>query len=354
MAHGGGILHYNGTYFWYGEDKSGRTYIPEADLDTYSPPRVDLIGVRCYSSVDLYNWKDEGLVLRAGDHPDLHASRVLERPKVLHNERDGSFVMWMHIDDAHYDEAKAGVARARSPTGPFEYLGSSRPNRQMSRDMTVFKDDDGKAYLFYSSEENQVMHVAQLAPNYLSVVTNYDRVLVGLSREAPAVFKHQGLYLLLTSGCTGWLPNAAEVFAAPSPKGPWQSLGNPCQDADVIACNTTFGAQDTYVFPVLGRDGRGNFILMADRWNPQDLGSSRYVWLPLRVKVYGDLRRISWEQHGLEWRRRRPHSSGGSIDRQLASRRGGGVSVTFRWFDEWDLGVFDRPDLWAQNLLMPS
>ena len=60
QAHGGGILLYSGTYYWYGEDKSGRTYIPEAEPYTYSPPRVDFVGVRCYSSVDLYNWKDEG------------------------------------------------------------------------------------------------------------------------------------------------------------------------------------------------------------------------------------------------------------------------------------------------------
>lgn len=37
---------------------------------------------------------------------------------------------------------------------------------------------------------------------------------VGMSREAPAMFKYKGLYLMLTSGCTGWNPNRAEVFFA--------------------------------------------------------------------------------------------------------------------------------------------
>lgn len=37
---------------------------------------------------------------------------------------------------------------------------------------------------------------------------------VGMSREAPAMFKYKGLYLMLTSGCTGWSPNRAEVFFA--------------------------------------------------------------------------------------------------------------------------------------------
>lgn len=40
-----------------------------------------------------------GLVLRAGEHPDLAPQRVLERPKVLHNPRTRRFVMWMHIDE---------------------------------------------------------------------------------------------------------------------------------------------------------------------------------------------------------------------------------------------------------------
>ena len=39
-------------------------------------------------------------------------------------------------------------------------------------------------------------------------------VQIGLSREAPAMFKHGDIYLMVTSGCTGWLANRAEVFYA--------------------------------------------------------------------------------------------------------------------------------------------
>ena len=42
----------------------------------------------------------------------------------------------------------------------------------------------------------------------------YVRALVGLSREAPSMFKAVGHYFLFTSGCTGWEPNRAEVFYA--------------------------------------------------------------------------------------------------------------------------------------------
>lgn len=53
----------------------------------------------------------------------------------------------------------------------------------------------------------------------------------------------QGRYFLLTSGCSGWDPNRAEVFSAPAMEGPWDSLGDPCRDGDPAACATFFRSQ---------------------------------------------------------------------------------------------------------------
>ena len=44
--------------------------------------------------------------------------------------------------------------------GPYEYLGSFRPHGQQARDLTVFQDEDGSAYLAYSSENNMVRLVS--------------------------------------------------------------------------------------------------------------------------------------------------------------------------------------------------
>lgn len=78
-AHGGGILHdpVSGVYLLYGESKPN----PNVRMG-----RTDEVGISCYSSRDLYHWKNEGLVLPARpDDPshDLHPSMVLERPKVI-------------------------------------------------------------------------------------------------------------------------------------------------------------------------------------------------------------------------------------------------------------------------------
>ena len=40
-----------------------------------------------------------------------------------------------------------------------DYVGG-----QMARDMTLFVDDDGKAYHIYASEENSTLQISQLAP----------------------------------------------------------------------------------------------------------------------------------------------------------------------------------------------
>lgn len=77
----------------------------------------------------------------------------------------------------------------------------------------VRQDDDGVAYVAYSSEENLVMHISRLAPDYLAPLPTYVRRLINRRREAPSIFKHSGWYFMLTSGCTGWEPNRAEVFA---------------------------------------------------------------------------------------------------------------------------------------------
>jgi beta-xylosidase len=310
-AHGGGMLFSEGVYHWYGEFKTGKTYLPDCNK-SWGGTRVDTVGVSCYSSTNLCDWKNEGVVLTASTNDpqsDLYYTKVLERPKVIYNKRTKEFVMWMHIDNASYAAARCGVAVSDQPAGPFRYLGSFRPDAkvwpenageadkvpsatnylardfnkgQMARDMTVFVDEDEKAYLFYSSEENPTMHVSLLSEDYLHLVGKYRRILMGRSMEAPAVFKHGGKYYLIASGCSAWAPNAARSAVADNILGPWTELGNPGEGA---GADTTFKSQGTFVVPVQGRDG--SFIFMADRWSQWNLSDSRYVWLPLEFSQSG-------------------------------------------------------------------
>ncbi|HTQ66797.1 MAG TPA: glycoside hydrolase family 43 protein [Puia sp.] len=278
-AHGGGILYFNKTYYWFGEIKKGKT-TRVSGVISWEDYRVDASGVSCYSSKDLVHWKYEGVALASEMNDsahDLHYSKVIERPKVIYNQRTRRFVMWMHIDNQYYSYAHAGVAVSDKPQGPYRYIKSVRPNDQMSRDMTLFQDDDDKAYLIYSSEDNKTMHICMLTDDYLNPTSSYKRILIGANREAPALFKYQDKYFLITSLCTGWDPNKALYAEAEHPLGDWKLSGNPCTGPDA---DSTYHAQSTYVLPSANK--KNAYIFMADRWNKTDLEDSRYIWLPLR------------------------------------------------------------------------
>ena len=78
QAHGGMILQHKGIYYWYGENK---------DTETVNR-HVDFIGISCYSSEDLENWRNEGIVLSpVVNNPAhmLYTKNICERPRVLYN-----------------------------------------------------------------------------------------------------------------------------------------------------------------------------------------------------------------------------------------------------------------------------
>jgi sucrose-6-phosphate hydrolase SacC (GH32 family) len=289
-AHGGGILFHEGTYYWYGEYKGDSTYLLDT-VKTWECWRANAKGISCYSSANLFDWKFEGIVLPTSANPasDLHPSQVIERPKVIFNEQTGQFVMWIHIESPDYEKAHAGVAVSDHPAGKFTYLGSSRPDSLDSRDQTLFKDDDGRAYHIFSSEWNRTTVIALLTDDYLQHSGRYIRTLINERREAPAVFKYKKKYYMISSGCTGWDPNMARYAVADSMLGHWTLMDNPCRGKDA---GHTFFAQSTFVLPVEGQTG--SFIAMFDRWKKTDLIHSTYIWLP--VIFEGEKPVIQWQR----------------------------------------------------------
>ena len=288
-AHGGGLLLHNGTYYWFGEIKKGETF-RVARVTSWEDYRVNAGGVSCYSSKDLLNWKYEGVALspNATDTSnDLHTSKVIERPKVIYNKKTRKFVMWLHLDNEDYSYARSGVAVSSAPAGPYHFIKSEKPNGNDARDMTIFQDDDGKAYHFYSSEGNATMHITLLSDDYLNHTKTEKKILINFSREAPAVIKYNKKYYLFSSACTGWVPNAASYTMADNILGKWKQYDNPCTGQDSAI---TYTSQSTYVIKVPGK--KDAFIFLADRWNKTDLPDSRYIWLPMTIK--NGKPQISW------------------------------------------------------------
>ena len=91
------------------------------------------------------------------------------------------------------------------------------------------------------------MHVCLLNDDYLSPTTTYTRITSAQNREAPAVFKYNKKYYLITSDRTGWSPNPATYAVADNLLGEWQQMDNPCSGN---GAESTFGAQGTYIIPI--------------------------------------------------------------------------------------------------------
>lgn len=71
---------------------------------------------------DLVQWTFVNEVLSLQASGDLGPDRVVERPHVMYNNATSTYVMWMHIDDSSYGEAKAGVATSSSICGDYTYM----------------------------------------------------------------------------------------------------------------------------------------------------------------------------------------------------------------------------------------
>lgn len=79
QAHGGSVMYIDGTYYWYGENKEMTT--GETDVWTW--------GVRCYTSEDLYNWEDKGLIIQPDlDNPESSLPGNTNKPERRKNRRD--------------------------------------------------------------------------------------------------------------------------------------------------------------------------------------------------------------------------------------------------------------------------
>jgi hypothetical protein len=292
--------------------------------------------------MDLIHWTDQGIALSVSEDPnsDIIRGCVIERPKVIYNARTKTFVMWFHLElrGRGYNAARTGLAVSPTVTGPYRFIRSLRPNAktwpmefteaqktgpagedgleswseawlaavrdglfvrrdydggQMSRDMGLFVDEDGTAYHIHAAEENLTLHLSELTDDYQDFTGRYMRILPAGHNEAPALFKYKGKYYLLSSGCTGWEPNAARMAVADSIWGPWTHLGNPCKGINPnndLGPEKTFGGQSTFVIPVQGKPHA--FIAMFDQWRPENPIDGRYLWLPIQFTDDGP--RIEW------------------------------------------------------------
>ncbi|MFI9152278.1 RICIN domain-containing protein [Streptomyces sp. NPDC053367] len=262
-AHGGGVLKVGAYYYWFGENRNADNSFRY---------------VSAYRSTDLKNWEFRNHVLTQATHPELQGANI-ERPKVVHNAATGKFVMWMHKEGSatDYSEARAAVAVSDTVDGDYTWKGSFRPLGEMSRDITTFVDTDGTGYMISAANENADLHIYRLTADYTGIEARVQKLWAGQWREAPAMFKRDGVYFLLTSHATGWAPNQQKYGTATSVTGTWSELKD-------VGDHRTYDSQTAFVLPVQGTSGT-SYLYMGDRWGNSTGGmvnDSQYVWAPLR------------------------------------------------------------------------
>lgn len=165
-----------------------------------------------FSSKDLKNWKEEGVMLDVKSDQVPWAKGNAWAPCIEEKKVRGGYRYYFYYS-AHPNDGNSkqiGVAVSDSPTGPFKDLGhpivtESPAGGGQQIDVDVFTDPvSGKSYLYWG---NGYMAGAELSKDMLSVKKKTIRVLTPKGgtlqdyayREAPYVFYRNGLYYFLWS-----------------------------------------------------------------------------------------------------------------------------------------------------------
>lgn len=242
FSQGGGIFKFGDTYYWYGvKYEEAEKYVQNPKV-SYS--KDTFAGVTCYSSKDLVNWKNEGIVVtkeavnNAEEMGEQKARWVGRLGVAKVGEKYALFVQHEFPETEqtdvtktkdYPDEAKEGsgefngqyyskqvlVLTSDSPTGQFtwnqrinmyDYTGGT----SNTGDQTVFTDEEtGKSYLVYSYGRGRgKMFLSEIVAQDdgkigLDKSKSY-KIYEGAGREGNCMFKYNGKYYVCASDLYGW------------------------------------------------------------------------------------------------------------------------------------------------------
>jgi hypothetical protein len=249
----GTLRKFGDLYYWYGHSN---------DRDQ-----------TCYSSPDLVHWTYKGLALQTA----LGANRL----DVLYNATTHTYVMFLKYNG---NGASFGIATASAPEGPYTFRGQTLVDGALIGDMSVYQDNDGQAYLAYVSwaiSTNGSHGIYRLSPDYLTLDTRVFYWTTG-GREAPHIFKRNGMYYYGTSRTAGINPTPTQYYRATNLGGPWSApitLATP-------GSTTSYETQVNFIVPFAGTQGTF-YMYDGDRWIPTGGSQGDFVWLPMEFDATG-------------------------------------------------------------------
>lgn len=197
------ILYHDGLYYAYG------TGAPD--------------GIEVYTSRNLRSWERRGLALH---RDDVWGDHWFWAPEVY--EANGTWYMYFTAEE------HICVATADSPLGPFrQKVKKPMIEGEKCIDNTLFRDDDGRAWLFFDRFNDGLnIWVARLEDDLQTLRPETMRPCIHVSQrweevwprvnEGSFVIKHRGRYYMTYSANSYESPMYGLGCAtASSPTGPW-------------------------------------------------------------------------------------------------------------------------------------
>jgi beta-xylosidase len=141
---------------------------------------------KVFSSSDLKEWTDEGIILNIADVKwcgGVHGwAPAIE-------QRNGKYYFYFS------GNKNIGVAVGDTPVGPFRDIGKALVGKDDYEGQTIdpdaFIDDDGTPYLYWG---NQYLYAAKLKDNMIELDGKAINITPPMYGEAPCVFKRKGIY----------------------------------------------------------------------------------------------------------------------------------------------------------------
>lgn len=221
---------------------------------------------KTFSSADLVNWKDEGIILDLAKDVKW-ANRNAWAPCIIEKKINGQYKYFFYFTAAQ----KIGVAVADNPAGPFTDSGKPLIDKLpdgvkggQQIDPEVFSDPKtGRSYLHWG---NGYMAGAELNDDMVSIKTGTTKLLTPNAsfREGTTVFYRNGLYYFLWSEDDTRSPNYKVRYGtAESPLG---KISIPANNL-VIAKDSAAGIYGTGHNSVIQIPGRDEWYIVYHRFN---------------------------------------------------------------------------------------
>ena len=171
-------------------------------------------GWSCYSSSDLVDWKNHGVIF--SDKESGWGKNRAWAPDITH--RDAKFYLYYYFNNGKGAPVKGvGVAVADQPEGPYKELSVDKP-LVGGHDPAVFADTDGRYWLYL---QDKVFELADDMASFKSGPTDLKLEYRPEKFEAAYVFNRDDLYYFTIA--RDW--NNLIYYTAKSPTGPFKFRG---------------------------------------------------------------------------------------------------------------------------------